>query len=94
MSTPQTHQPQHTTENHQALLNDINEKLKRLMRRDDGLWDAQDIADYLRMSKKSVQTNILPLKAFPVAILLENRARRWKAGEVRSWATRHRESKR
>jgi len=84
--------PQTTTESHNALLLEIKDTLTRLARRDDGLWDAQDIADYLRMSKSTVQGSVITKKTFPRAIQLETGGRRWKTGEVKAWATRHREN--
>lgn len=54
------------------------------------LWDAEDIAIYLRIAKKTVQNSLLNKPSFPREITLPVGGRRWLAGEVKAWALRHR----
>ena len=60
------------------------------------LWDLDDIAEYLRLSKVSVQSRIACLPDFPKAIRLPTDGKksghpRYKAAEVISWAEHHQE---
>ena len=73
-------------------LENIESMLERMSRRDDSLWDVTDIARHLRMKKESVHSHILKLPTFPTAIKLETGGRRWMAGEIKAWSTRHRET--
>lgn len=61
------------------------------------LWDAEDIAHYLRMSKSTVQNKVLTLNNFPKAVVLptgqQKPARRWVASEIKAWSKRIREVK-
>ncbi len=58
----------------------------------DELWRADEIANYLHMSKKSVQNRVVNSPSFPPARLLDlgnaKPVRRWVAREVMKWATR------
>jgi hypothetical protein len=69
----------------------VRDLIARLERtRDDGLWDAEDIAAYMRLSKKSVQNHYLNKPGFPKAIILATGGRRYVAAEVKSWILRRR----
>lgn len=69
----------------------VRDLIARLDRtRDDGLWDANDIADYVRLSKRSVQNHYLTKPGFPKPVILPTGGRRWVAGEVKAWITRRR----
>lgn len=57
---------------------------------DNDLWDANDIAQYMRLSKKSVQNHYLDKPNFPNAVILATGGRRWVATEVKAWVTRRR----
>jgi len=73
-------------------LKELIDVLKRIEISDETLWDAGDIATYLRLSKSSVQSRIIPKSGFPRAIRLgEIRGRRWQPKEVKEWVKRLRE---
>lgn len=55
------------------------------------LWDAQDIASYLKLAKSTVQSHVLCKPTFPVAVKI-NGTRRWLPDEVQDWAKRSREA--
>ncbi len=59
----------------------------------DELWRADEIADYLKVSKKTVQNRVLKSATFPPAILLDfgnkNPVKRWVPKQVITWATRN-----
>jgi hypothetical protein len=85
---------------HELLQSSIAEailaELKRLNTQsvnDTTLWDADDVAAFLRVTKKHLQNHkILTRPDFPAAFLLpltdERPAKRWRARDVMSWATR------
>ncbi|NQY83011.1 MAG: hypothetical protein HRT36_08460 [Alphaproteobacteria bacterium] len=60
----------------------------------DALWDQDDIAAYLRLSKASVQTRITNQAGFPRPIIIPmSGGKRWQAELVKTWAI-HNGSKR
>ena len=82
----------------QAILSQILDELRRQRTSaKDELWDADDIASYLRYRKSTVQNKTLSAPGFPRAVILVNDAdskkgtKRWKAEEVRAWALKIRE---
>ncbi|WP_072281651.1 helix-turn-helix transcriptional regulator [Rappaport israeli] len=70
---------------------DIKSALERSIQRDDDLWTTDDVAAYLKMSKRSVQS-IMKHPNFPKAIRLptgDNGSKpRWIAGEIRQFCKR------
>ena len=73
-------------------LKELIETLKANSFSDKTLWNAEDIAVYLRLSKSSVQSRIINQAGFPRAIRLgELRGRRWQPKEVKEWVKRLRE---
>lgn len=56
------------------------------------LWTAAEIADYLNLSKSSVQSRIICKPDFPKAVKLPSGGRRWVPEEVKKWALSHREA--
>jgi predicted DNA-binding transcriptional regulator AlpA len=54
------------------------------------LWDAGDIAEYVRLSKKTVQSHLVEKPGFPRAIILATGGRRWVSSEVKAWVLRRR----
>lgn len=59
----------------------------------DELWRAEEIANYLKVSKKTVQNRVLKSDGFPPPRLLpfisnKNPIKRWVPKEVIAWATR------
>ena len=57
----------------------------------DRLWDAQDVADYPKLAKSTVQSHILCKPDFPKAIRI-NGTRRWEPQEIKTWAKSNREA--
>lgn len=60
----------------------------------DDLWRADEIANYLKVSKKTVQNRVLTSSNFPPPRLLEfagqkKPVKRWIPKEVVAWATKH-----
>lgn len=58
------------------------------------LWRAEEIANYLKVSKKTVQNRVLKADSFPPPRLLgfsgnSKPVKRWVPKEVMAWATRH-----
>lgn len=73
-----------------SMLEEINKKLERLGRTDDEPWRADEIADYMKLSKKTVQNDILTDRTFPKPTFLPTGGRRWTAGEVKAWYKKRR----
>lgn len=69
-----------------VVVRDLIARLERSV--DDGLWDARDIASYMRLSQKSVQNHYLSKPGFPKPVILATGGRRWVANEVKAWITR------
>lgn len=74
----------------------ILEELRYQGRNNDALWDAGDIAHYMKLSKSTVQSRIICKKSFPIALRMPTSetgmgGRRWLAKEVKQWTLRHRE---
>jgi len=59
------------------------------------LWNANDIARYMRLSRSSIQSRIILRRDFPRAIRIPTSGtgggRRWYAKEVKEWLSRNRE---
>ncbi len=59
------------------------------------LWNASDIARYMRLSLSSVQSRVICRRDFPRAVRIPTEnglgGRRWYAREVREWVGRNRE---
>lgn len=58
------------------------------------LWRAEEIANYLKVAKKTVQNKVLTNETFPAPRLIafvgnKNPVKRWVPKEVIAWATRH-----
>ncbi len=64
---------------------------------DQRLWSIEDIAVYLNTSKSTIQTRIVCKPDFPTAISIPTQQgstnRRWYPKEVKSWISKHRETK-
>jgi predicted DNA-binding transcriptional regulator AlpA len=77
--------------NDSDLIGAIRELISRLDRPlTNELWDAEDIATYVRLSKKSVQNHMLDMPGFPRPVVLPTGGRRWVASEIKAWVLRHR----
>ena len=59
------------------------------------LWNAEDIAHYMRLSRSSVQSRVIARKDFPRAVRIPTEnglgGRRWYAKEVKDWIKKNRE---
>lgn len=55
---------------------------------DNDLWDADDLAQYMRLTKKTVQTHIITTEGFPNPVILATGGRRWVSSEVKAWVLR------
>lgn len=76
----------------EALLVDILVELRRHYAQDDDLWEAEQIAAYMKLKKKSVQTAVLPTPGFPTPIIVPTGGRRWVAKEIKAWVMKNRHS--
>lgn len=76
------------------LLQQMLEELRKLRMGDDDLWTAEEIAAYMKYQKKTVQNVIIKKPGFPSPYIIpssENSGgKRWKSGEVKQWAMKHR----
>lgn len=73
-----------------TILSAILNELRRQRAQEDDLWEAEHIAEYLKLSKKSVQNTILNVPGFPSSVVLPTGGRRWIAKEIKAWAIRRR----
>ncbi|MEX1197836.1 MAG: hypothetical protein WEB57_08265 [Pseudohongiellaceae bacterium] len=71
------------------MIEELLRELRQVNKRE--LWDAQDIADYLKLAKSTVKSHIVCKPDFPKAIKI-NSVRRWEPEEVIAWARKHRSS--
>jgi hypothetical protein len=72
----------------EALLAEIKELIDAQR---ETLWSAADIAEFLKLSKSSVQNRIVPRPDFPSPFVFsEQRTKRWDPKEVRKWAYKQR----
>jgi len=81
---------------HETILLDILKEIKNQRARINDLWDVNDIAEFLRLSKSSVQSRVICRRDFPRCVRIPTGdtglgGRRWIANEIRDWVLRHRE---
>ena len=59
------------------------------------LWNANDIARYMRLSLSSIQSRVICQKSFPRALRIPTQngsgGRRWYSREVKSWLRENRD---
>ena len=55
------------------------------------LWDAEDIARYLKLAKSTVQSHVLCKPDFPKHKTVENRVRLWEPEVVKFWVLQQRD---
>lgn len=72
------------------LLVRILAELQRQHAQDDDLWEAQQIAEHMKLGKGSVQSHVLSSPGFPTPVMLPTGGRRWVAKEVKAWLLRRR----
>lgn len=79
-----------------TLLLEILNEIKSMRASNNELWNVDDIAHYVRLSRSSIQSRIICRKDFPRAIRIPTDnglgGRRWYAKEVKIWVSRNRES--
>lgn len=80
---------------HRKLLMEILSELKTQHASTSELWNAKDIAHYMRLSRSSIQSRILTRRDFPRALVIPTSGsgggRRWYAKEVKEWLGKNRE---
>lgn len=79
------------------MLEDILQELRYHSKNCDGLWDAEDIARYMKLAKSTVQSRIICKPSFPRPLRVPTSdigmgGRRWLAKEVKQWLSRHRDA--
>jgi predicted DNA-binding transcriptional regulator AlpA len=79
----------------EKLLLEILNLLKAQQATNADIWNVDDIALYMRLSRSSIQSRIICRKDFPRAIRIPTEnglgGRRWYAREVKHWVSRNRE---
>jgi len=79
----------------ERILTEILSELKTQNASTSELWDARDIANYMRLSRSSIQSRVITRKDFPRAVVIPTSdtggGRRWYAKEVKEWLSRNRE---
>jgi len=71
------------------ILSEILAEIKR-QNTNHRLWSAQDIADYIGLSKSSAYARVICQPGFPKPIKLGGISRRWKPSEVQAFVERKR----
>ncbi|MEM6603538.1 MAG: hypothetical protein AAF621_05765 [Pseudomonadota bacterium] len=72
-------------------MQEVRDEIKKLRQKDDDLWTAQRIAEYLSLSVKTVQGSTINQRDFPAPVAIrsphsQGGSKRWIAGEVKLWA--------
>jgi len=79
----------------EKLLLEILGELKSYRAATTDLWNVDDIARYIRLSRSSVQSRVICRKDFPRAVRIPTDTglggRRWYAKEVKYWIGKNRE---
>ena len=79
----------------EKLLLEILNELKSQSANSAELWNVDDIARYMRLSRSSVQSRVICRRDFPRAVRIPTEngmgGRRWYAEEVKGWLSRNRE---
>jgi len=79
----------------EKLLLQILNELKAQRAAASELWNVDDIARYIRLSRSSIQSRIICRKDFPRAVRIPTDTglggRRWYAAEVKYWISKNRE---
>lgn len=79
----------------QKILLEILNELKAYNVATGELWNVDDMARYMRLSKSSVQSRVICRRDFPRAIRIPTDngmgGRRWYVEEVKAWVARNRE---
>ena len=79
----------------EKLLLEILNELKSQSAANSEIWNVDDIARYMRLSRSSIQSRVICRKDFPRAVRIPTDkgagGRRWYAREVRHWVSRNRE---
>ena len=79
----------------EKLLLEILNELKSQTAMSGELWNVDDIARYMRLSRSSVQSRVICRRDFPRAVRIPTEngmgGRRWYKAEVHEWLSRNRE---
>ncbi len=79
----------------EKLLLEILNELKAQKAERSEVWNVDDIANYMRLSRSSIQSRVISRKDFPRALRIPTDngmgGRRWYAKEVKEWLSRNRE---
>ena len=79
----------------EKLLLEILNELRAQNAAENELWNAEDIARYMRLSRSSVQSRVICRRDFPRAVRIPTDSgmggRRWYQKEVKYWVSNHRE---
>lgn len=73
-----------------AINKQILAELQIAGRMNSDLWSAQEIADYMKLSKSRVQGAIINCKTFPRPVVMPSGCKRWIAKEVKGWVMKAR----
>ena len=65
-------------------IEELREEVSRVD--DDAIWDFDDIAEYLKVSRETVKKKASTVKSFPRP--LHYMRGRYRAGDIREWALR------
>ena len=78
----------------ERILIDILKELKAQHSATRELWNVDDIARYLHLSRSSIQSRVICRKDFPRPVRIPTRSglggKRWYAKEVKIWISRNR----
>lgn len=75
-------------------IDDLATRIAARLRKDD-LWDAGDVAAYLKCERRTVLEYYAPMVGFPKAIRLptntgsKSASPRWRADQIKEWALAH-----
>jgi predicted DNA-binding transcriptional regulator AlpA len=67
------------------------EQIQELLKSNESLWTTAEIAEYLALSKSTVDNRIIVRKGFPKPLYFSaQRVQRWEPASVRKWAKQQR----
>lgn len=79
----------------EKLLLEILNEIKAQRAEQNEIWNSDDIAHYMRLSRSSIQSRVICRNDFPRAVRIPTDngmgGRRWYAREVKEWVRRNRE---
>jgi predicted DNA-binding transcriptional regulator AlpA len=80
----------HQTSDTQAELSRALQEVIGALRKSDkdALWNTDDIANYMRLTKPSVHSHVINKKGFPAPVIIPTGGKRWYAREIKEWVKR------